>query len=56
MHSPFGATAMGAVRSWIRKPLTPKPVNSEIDRLADRALFAAMSRALVTIVGTYLTS
>ena len=45
------AIAMGAVRSWTRKPLRASPMNSAADALASSALFAATRRARATIVG-----
>src|SRR5260370_24029167 len=49
------AIAMGAVMIWTRNPLTPNPLNSATDSLADRALFAVMRRALTMTVGRYAT-
>ncbi len=47
------AMAIGALNSWIRKPLIPKAENSATEALPVRALFAATSRAGSTRVGRY---
>ena len=43
--------AIGAVNSWIRKPLIPNPENSATEALAVRALLAVISWCFETTVG-----
>src|SRR3954469_19696822 len=45
------AIVIGAVRTWTRKPLIPKPVNSAAAALPEIALLAATRRSRGTIVG-----
>ena len=47
------AMAIGALNSWIRKPLIPKAENSATEALPVRALLAATSRDGSTRVGRY---
>ena len=37
------AMAIGAVRIWTRKPVTPNAANSDTEPLADSAAFASTS-------------